>query len=62
MMLNQQVYAQALLLAGELEERQSQLLGLGNHLIRYRHTFRTQLAPSQILPKPEMEVMAARSS
>ena len=26
MMLNQQVYAQALLLAGELEERQSQLL------------------------------------
>ena len=35
---------------------------LGIDLLRQAHTFSTAAAPSQILPKPEMEVMAARSS
>ena len=40
--------------------RQKDSLGKGK--LCQHHTFRTQEAPSQILPKPEMEVMAARSS
>ena len=32
------------------------------HLLLQIHTFSTAQAPSQILAKPEMEVMAARSS
>jgi hypothetical protein len=36
--------------------------GMGKYLLLQHHTCRAMAAPWQILPKPEMDVMAARSS
>ena len=57
MTLTEQVYAQALLLA----QLPGQQHGLGVNLFRQGHTRRPQAAPSQILAKPAMVEMAARS-